>query len=65
VCREGGVVLIDEWYLWAEGPAELSDVAAARLRELLFIAVDDFCRRLEADIAVLRGAADIHVHAVR
>ena len=59
------MVLIDEWYVWAEGPAQLADTAAETVRELISGALDDFCRRLETELAVLRGAPDIHIHAVR
>ena len=59
------MVLIDEWYVWAEGPEHLSAAAAETIRDLVSIAIDDFCRRLEADLALLRGAPEIHIYAVR
>jgi hypothetical protein len=58
------VVLIDEWYLWAEGPSTLSDVETEQIRELVTEAVDQFCRHLETQLGVLRGAVDIRVQAI-
>ena len=58
------MVLIDEWYLWAEGPSTLSAVETEQIRELLHAAVDQFCRHLETEVGVLRGAVDIRIHAI-
>jgi hypothetical protein len=58
------VVLIDEWYLWAEGPSTLSAVETDRIRELVHAAVDQCCRHLETELALLRGAADVRVQAI-
>ena len=58
------MVLIDEWYLWAEGPSTLSAAETERIRELVHAAVDQFCRHLETELGMLRGAADIRVHSI-
>jgi hypothetical protein len=58
------VALIDEWYLWAEGPSTLSALETAEISELVSDAVDQFCRHLEVELAVRRGTADIRVQAI-
>jgi len=58
------MALIDEWYVWVEGPAALSPAEAEQIRELVTNALDQCCRRAETELALRRGHADIRVQAI-
>ena len=58
------MTLIDEWYVWAEGPAALSAAETEQIRDVVTSALDQLCRHLETELALLRGTADVRVQTI-